>query len=84
MSVRQLTRLFGKELGTTPARYVERARVERAKNLLETGDQPLDAVARRSGFGSPETMRRAFVRALGVTPAAYRARFRSTGDGHPS
>ncbi|GAA2690449.1 GlxA family transcriptional regulator [Nonomuraea recticatena] len=84
MSVRQLTRLFGKELGTTPARYVERARVERAKNLLETGDQPLDVVARRSGFGSPETMRRAFARALGVTPAAYRARFRSTGDGCPS
>ncbi|MEV2273272.1 helix-turn-helix domain-containing protein [Nonomuraea africana] len=82
--MRQLTRLFRQELGTTPARYVERARMERAKNLLETGDQPLDVVARRSGFGSPETMRRAFARELGVPPAAYRARFRSTGDGCPS
>lgn len=84
VSVRQLTRLFRQELGTTPGRYVEQARMERAKNLLETGDQPLDVVARRSGFGSPETMRRAFVRELGVPPVAYRARFRTTGDGCPA
>ncbi|MEU7893294.1 helix-turn-helix domain-containing protein [Nonomuraea sp. NPDC049152] len=81
VSVHQLTRLFRQELGTTPGRYVEQARMERAKNLLETGDQPLDVVARRSGFGSPETMRRAFVRELGVPAVAYRARFRTTGDG---
>jgi AraC-like DNA-binding protein len=79
LSVRQLTRSFRRETGTTPARYVERARVEHAKNLLETGDQPLDVVARRSGFGSPETLRRAFLRELGVPPATYRARFRTTG-----
>ncbi|WP_307837580.1 GlxA family transcriptional regulator, partial [Sphaerisporangium melleum] len=81
LSVRQFTRLFRRETGTTPARYVERARVEHAKNLLETGDEPLDVVGRRAGFGSPETMRRAFVRELSVPPATYRARFRTTGAG---
>ncbi|MGI5290794.1 YbfB/YjiJ family MFS transporter [Nonomuraea polychroma] len=58
------------------------ARVEHAKNLLETGDQPLDVVVRRSGFGSPETLRPAFLLELGVPPAAYRARFRTTGASH--
>jgi transcriptional regulator GlxA family with amidase domain len=79
LSVRQLTRLFRREIGQTPARYVEHVRVEHAKNLLETGDQSVEVVARRSGFGSPEALRRAFVRAAGVTPTAYRSRFRTTG-----
>jgi transcriptional regulator GlxA family with amidase domain len=79
LSVRQLTRRFQHEMGVTPAHYVERVRVEHAKNLLETGDQPIEIVARRAGFGSPETLRRAFVRAVGVTPTTYRSRFRSTG-----
>lgn len=79
VSVRQLTRMFRDEVGTTPARYVEQIRVEYAKTLLETGDQPIEVVARRSGFGSPEALRRAFVRTVRVTPTAYRTRFRSTG-----
>jgi transcriptional regulator GlxA family with amidase domain len=81
LSVRQLTRLFRREIGQTPARYVEHVRVEHAKNLLETGDQSVEVVARRSGFGSPEALRRAFARAVGVTPTAYRSRFRTTGGG---
>ncbi|MBP2703775.1 DJ-1/PfpI family protein [Microbispora sp. RL4-1S] len=81
LSVRQLTRLFRRETGTTLARYVELVRVETARSMLESGDDPLDAVARRAGFGSPETLRRAFLRELGVPPAAYRARFRTTGVG---
>jgi transcriptional regulator GlxA family with amidase domain len=81
LSVRQLTRLFRREIGQTPARYVEHVRVEHAKNLLETGDQSVEVVARRSGFGSPEALRRAFARAVGVTPTAYRSRFRTTGEG---
>jgi AraC-like DNA-binding protein len=46
--------------------------------MLESGDEPLDVVARRCGLGSPETLRRAFQRHYGVPPAAYRARFRAT------
>ncbi|WP_144125941.1 GlxA family transcriptional regulator [Catellatospora sichuanensis] len=79
LSVRQFTRLFRDETGLSPANYVELARVEAAQNLLETGDEPLDVVARRAGFGSPETMRRAFLRRLGMPPAAYRGRFRTSG-----
>jgi transcriptional regulator GlxA family with amidase domain len=78
VSVRHLTRLFRTELGTTVARFVDQVRVEAAKILLETGDETLDVIARRSGFGSAETMRRTFHRDLGVTPSVYRARFRST------
>jgi transcriptional regulator GlxA family with amidase domain len=78
VSVRHLTRLFHTELGTTVAHYAEQTRVEAAKGLLETGNDTLDLVARRSGFGSQETMRRAFQRELGITPSAYRARFRTT------
>jgi len=53
--------------------------VESARALLEAGDDEVTTVARRSGFGSAESMRRAFVRAFGVAPAAYRAGFRTTG-----
>jgi transcriptional regulator GlxA family with amidase domain len=80
-SERHLTRLFSRELGTTPARYVERVRFEAARSLLEGSDAPLDAVARASGLGTAESLRRAFARELGVTPAAYRRRFARTGIG---
>jgi transcriptional regulator GlxA family with amidase domain len=79
LSPRHTARLFHDELGTTPARYVEQVRVEAAQALLESGDDPLPAVARRTGFGSPESLRRAFARHLSTTPGAYRARFRTTG-----
>lgn len=80
LSVRQLTRLFDDEVGTTPARYVEQVRLEAARAMLETGDDTLDVIARRAGFGSPESLRRAFTRHLGVVPSAYRASFRTTGS----
>src|SRR5262249_18322992 len=70
-----LARLFIAETGATPARFVERARVEAARDLLEAGRTPVETVAGAAGFGSAETMRRAFVRVLGVGPAEYRARF---------
>jgi transcriptional regulator GlxA family with amidase domain len=82
-SIRHLTRLFQRELGLTPARYVERVRVEAAKRRLQRSDQPLSAIAHAAGFGSDETMRRAFARALATTPAAYRERFRTTGATAP-
>jgi transcriptional regulator GlxA family with amidase domain len=83
-SARHLTRVFRRELGLTPGRFVERVRVEAAKARLEYGDEPLGAVARAVGFGSEETLRRAFRRETATTPAGYRSRFRSTGVVAPS
>ena len=77
MSPRHFARRFRAEVGETPARYVERVRVEAARRRLEDSAEPIDAVAPACGFGTTETMRRAFVRALGVAPAEYRRRFQS-------
>jgi transcriptional regulator GlxA family with amidase domain len=77
MSERNFARAFAREVGTTPAAYVETARVEAARMALETGEASVEVVARRTGFGTAETMRRAFHRRLGVGPADYRRRFRS-------
>ncbi len=76
MSERHLSRVFTRELGVTPAGYVERARVDIARGVLEQTALGLDAVAGASGFGSVETLRRAFQRSVGVAPSDYRARFR--------
>jgi transcriptional regulator GlxA family with amidase domain len=80
ISERHLRRLFADQTGTTPARFVERIRVEAAREQLESTTMPIETVAAACGFGSPETMRRAFLRVLGVGPADYRVRFRSTGN----
>jgi transcriptional regulator GlxA family with amidase domain len=77
MSERNFARAFRDETGMTPAAYVEVTRVERARIALETGDLPVEAIARQTGFGTVETMRRAFRRRVGVSPAGYRGRFRS-------
>lgn len=79
MSVRHFARVFSRSTGISPAQYVERARVEAAADRLASTGDPLDLVARQSGFGSAETLRRAFLRVLGVSPGSYRARFRTTG-----
>ena len=76
MSERNFARAFRRETGMTPGAYVEVARVESARISLETGDLPVDNVARQSGFGTVETMRRAFRRRVGVSPVDYRTRFR--------
>ena len=81
-SVRHLTRVFQRELGVTPGRCVEGIRLEAAKARLQRSDEPLAAIARATGFGSEETMRRAFWRQLSTTPAAYRQRFRTTASSH--
>lgn len=78
LSERHLGRRFREQTGTTPARFVERVRVEVARDLLERTDLPVDAVGGRAGFGSSETMRRSFLRVLGVGPAEYRGRFQTT------
>ncbi len=77
MSPRNFARVFRREVGTTPGVYVERARVEVARRLLETTRASVDEVATRCGFGSAQTLRRAFARQVGVSPLAYRERFAS-------
>ena len=76
MSARTLSRLFAKELGMTPAGFIERARLEVARRLLEESDMRIDMIARKSGFGSEERLRRTFVRVLDMTPREYHERFR--------
>jgi transcriptional regulator GlxA family with amidase domain len=76
MSERNFTRVFTDEVGESPARYVERVRIEAARRELETTDGTLDVVAQSCGFGTAETLRRAFQRRLGVAPDTYRRRFR--------
>jgi transcriptional regulator GlxA family with amidase domain len=77
LSPRHFARRFRAEVGLTPARYVERLRLEAARRRLEEGEEPVASVAARCGFGTAETMRRAFLRALGVAPAEYRRRFQA-------
>lgn len=80
LSPRHLQRRFTAELGIPPAAYVERVRIEAAQRALTLGSDPVETIARRCGFGTAETMRRAFHRRAGVTPADYRDRFRSARE----
>jgi len=72
MSPRNFARAFAADTGTTPARAVERLRVEMARERIEAGPEPIDRVAQAAGFGDPERMRRAFLRAFGQPPQALR------------
>ncbi len=72
MSPRNFARRFAEETGVTPARAVERLRVEAARERVEGGRAPIDAIAAETGFGDPERMRRAFLRAYGQPPQALR------------
>jgi transcriptional regulator GlxA family with amidase domain len=81
MSVRGFARAFRREVGMTPAAYVEAVRVERAVALLQTTDGGGEQIAAACGFGTVETFRRAFRRRLGVSPAEYRDRFRGALEG---
>jgi transcriptional regulator GlxA family with amidase domain len=76
LSTRQLTRLFQSELGMSPARYVELVRIDFARGALEAG-RSVTETAGMAGFGSIETLRRVFVNHLGISPKAYRDRFRT-------
>ena len=75
MSVRTFARAFRQEVGATPAAFVQRSRVEAARRLLETTDRKMDDVARTCGFGTVETMHRAFQRTVRTTPGQYRRLF---------
>ena len=78
MSTRHFSRLFTSEIGESPARFVERVRVQRARDLLETTAEGLETIAADCGFGNAETLRRAFHRQLSVPPDSYRSRFHRT------
>jgi transcriptional regulator GlxA family with amidase domain len=82
LSARHLSRLCRRELGQAPGAYVEAVRIEAARRLLETTRLGVDAVASRCGLGSAETLRRAFLRTVGVTPSSYRARFQNPHPAH--
>ncbi|WP_405900972.1 GlxA family transcriptional regulator [Streptomyces sp. NBC_00727] len=81
LSPRHFARAFQAETGTTPGRYVDRVRLEHARRLLEDTTDGVAGIARSSGYGTSEAMRRAFVKALGAAPAEYRRRFGS-GSAH--
>jgi transcriptional regulator GlxA family with amidase domain len=76
MSERSFSRHYAEATGQTPARAIERLRVEAARRLLSESRLPVKRIAQRCGFGAEETMRRSFLRLLAVTPQDYRSRFR--------
>ncbi|MFN2426789.1 MAG: GlxA family transcriptional regulator [Candidatus Binatia bacterium] len=83
MSPRNFARAFAREVGMTPARFVEQARLGAARRRLEDTGKGVDEIAAATGFGTAETMRRAFLRGLAINPSAYRARFRTEKEhGH--
>ncbi|WP_248322534.1 GlxA family transcriptional regulator [Caballeronia sp. Sq4a] len=79
MSERSFVRHYRAQTGVTPARSIERMRLEAARRLLGDTALPVKRVAARCGFGTEETMRRGFLRSLGVSPQAYRERFAGSG-----
>jgi transcriptional regulator GlxA family with amidase domain len=78
LSARHFARLFRQEVGITPATWVKEARVAAARRLLESGKTLPEQVAAQCGFANADTLRRAFVCLVGVTPAEYRKRYQSS------
>ena len=72
MSARHFARAFAAETGITPAKAIERLRLEAARDAVESSAEPIEGVAARIGFGDPERMRRAFIRNFGQPPQALR------------
>lgn len=79
MSARNFARAFQREVGVTPLQYLQNARIDHARKLLEASDLPLKVVAARSGFGSDRHMRKVFCERIGMTPNQYRAQFGGGG-----
>ena len=75
MSERNFRRVFAKEVGSSPLQFIESARLEAGRRLLEEGDLPLKSIAGRVGFASEQPLRKLFLKRLGVGPQAYRERF---------
>jgi len=75
MSPRTFARIYAAKMGVTPARMVEKIRIEAARRILEETDMPIKRIASACGFGQEDRLRRAFARQIGTTPAEYRQRF---------
>jgi len=75
MSARHFARLFARDVNMTPMEFLQNARIDCARNLLETSDLPLKTIAYKSGFGSVRRMRSLFAEKLGLTPLQYREQF---------
>ncbi|QTO50386.1 GlxA family transcriptional regulator [Burkholderia latens] len=75
MSPRNFARVYLRETGESPGKAVERLRIEAARRLLESGQEPIQVIAHRTGFGDDERMRRAFAKVYGISPHDYRRRF---------
>ena len=76
MSPRNFARVFNKEMKTTPAKFVERLRVETARRRLEESQNSMESIASECGFGNVNSMRNVFQRALKIAPGQYRRHFR--------
>jgi transcriptional regulator GlxA family with amidase domain len=76
MSPRNFSRVFSREMGVTPGKFVELTRLESARRYLEQSTLTANQIAGRCGYGTSDGMRLAFERNLGVTPREYRRRFR--------
>lgn len=77
MSERSFSRIFKAESGSTPASFVEAARLDQARRLIQEQKQPLKRIAQHCGFSSLDAMRKAFMRRISIGPAEYRKRFAS-------
>lgn len=84
MSVRTFTRRFREESGVSPGQWIVGRRVERARQLLEQTELPMEQVARDSGFGTAQSLRKHVQAALGVSPTAYRRTFRAAAASGPA
>ncbi|WP_322014314.1 GlxA family transcriptional regulator [Paraburkholderia sp. J12] len=80
LSPRHFARLFQAEVGVTPAAWVETMRVNAAREIIETSGEAPKRVAARCGFANADTLRRAFIKHVGVTPAEYRRRFADSSN----
>lgn len=76
MSPRNFSRIFCQEVGISPAKFVERVRLEAARNQMMQSDQPIETIAEHCGFHNAEQMRRTFQRLLKITPQEYREKFK--------
>ncbi|MFJ9373088.1 GlxA family transcriptional regulator [Streptomyces sp. NPDC101455] len=84
LSPRHFARAFQSETGMPPGRYVDRVRLEHARRLLEDTADGIEQISRSSGYGTPESMRRAFLKTLGTSPAEYRRRFHPAQSARPT